>query len=137
MADDSFHLWQVAAGQRATSVCVDAGLGVATQLGLAKTSTRSDGAPDAGSVDVGYHYGVAELQEIYIPDIVRLVCPGFCRPEQIDCNGDGKLTIEELILAVNITLDRRSITACPSFDANDDGRVTIDELITGVRFTLS
>jgi len=48
------YLAQAAAGQAATSPCVDAGSGAASALpGL---STRTDGAPDAGTLDLGYHH---------------------------------------------------------------------------------
>ncbi|ABC80766.1 hypothetical protein [Anaeromyxobacter dehalogenans] len=50
----SYYLSQLAAGQAATSPAVDAGTGAASDL--AGRTTRTDGVPDAGAVDVGYHY---------------------------------------------------------------------------------
>ena len=49
-----------------------------------------------------------------------------------DCDHDGMVTVTELILGVNIALDRTVLTACPSFDRDGDGRVTIPELIAAV-----
>ncbi|MEO8605864.1 MAG: hypothetical protein ABI629_25060, partial [bacterium] len=49
-----------------------------------------------------------------------------------DCNGDGVVTVNELILGVNIALGHTPVTACAAFDANHDGMVTISELIAGV-----
>jgi hypothetical protein len=49
-----------------------------------------------------------------------------------DCNGDGVVTINELILGVNIALGSLPLTECPAFDTNHDGRVTIEELIAAV-----
>jgi len=49
-----------------------------------------------------------------------------------DCNGDGEVTINELITGVNIALGSQDVSTCPSFDTNDDGEVAINELIQGV-----
>jgi hypothetical protein len=54
-----------------------------------------------------------------------------------DCNGDGRVTIEELILGVNIALGIQPVTACPAFDTDDSGSVTIDELIAAVNVALN
>ena len=50
-----------------------------------------------------------------------------------DCNGDGTVTITELITGVNIALETDVVTACPATDANRDGHITIDELVAAVR----
>jgi len=55
----SHYLAQTAAGQALDSPCVDAGSATATDLGLDRTTTRSDLAPDEGRVDLGYHYPAA------------------------------------------------------------------------------
>jgi hypothetical protein len=52
-------------------------------------------------------------------------CPG-------DCNGDGVVVINELIIAVNIALDLQTVSACGASDLNHDGRITVDELIRNV-----
>ena len=49
-----------------------------------------------------------------------------------DCGGDGIVTIDELLLAVNIGLDRRPISACAAIDRNASGEATIDEIITAI-----
>ena len=54
-------------------------------------------------------------------------CPG-------DCNGDGVVTINELILAVNIGLGLANVDQCPAADVNDDGQVTVNEVVTAVNF---
>jgi hypothetical protein len=57
---------------------------------------------------------------------------GF-RPRCIgDCNFDGNVTIDELILGVNIALETSPTQACPPIDANNDAAVTIDELVSAV-----
>lgn len=50
-----------------------------------------------------------------------------------DCNGDGEVTINELILGVNIALGNKPLSECPAADANGDGEVTIGELIQAVK----
>jgi hypothetical protein len=54
-----------------------------------------------------------------------VVCTG-------DCNGDGEVTIDELLTGVNIALGGLSIDSCPAFDSSGDGEVTIDELLAAV-----
>ena len=56
-ADDDFHLNQKAAGQSDDSPALDAGAVSAAAVSLAEASTRTDGRPDRGTVDAGYHYG--------------------------------------------------------------------------------
>jgi hypothetical protein len=54
-----------------------------------------------------------------------------------DCNGDGAVTVDELIKGVNIALGSASRDQCPSFDTNGDGEVTVDELVHAVNNALS
>ncbi len=54
-----------------------------------------------------------------------------------DCDGDGSVTVVELIRGVNIALDTTPIDACPSFDVNGDGEVAVNELIGGVNVALT
>jgi len=62
--------------------------------------------------------------------VVQINIPG-------DCNGDGMVSISELITGVNIALGNLPVTACPAFDTNRDGRVTIEELIAAVNAALN
>jgi len=71
--------------------------------------------------------------------------PAICTPGTVivqnrlpgDCNGDGVVTIDELIRGVNISLDILPLSVCPAFDTNFDGKVTIDELIAAVNVALT
>src|SRR5262245_23495016 len=54
-----------------------------------------------------------------------------------DCNGDGTVTVDDLIKGVNIALGNAPVSDCPSFDANHDGVVTVDELIQAVNNALT
>jgi hypothetical protein len=46
-----------------------------------------------------------------------------------DCKNTGQVTIDELILMVNIALDEAPVSECPAGDPNHDGKITIDEII--------
>lgn len=54
-----------------------------------------------------------------------------------NCNGDGEVTVDEIIKGVNIALGSLSIDACPSFDVNGNGEVEINELIIAVNNALN
>lgn len=49
-----------------------------------------------------------------------------------DCDGDGDVGINELIIGVNISLGQADLEICAAFDANASGAVEINELIGGV-----
>ena len=108
----SFRLAQRAAGQAQQSRGVDFSDLSAVKAGLSTRSTRSDGEPDAGLVDLGYHYPAGG---------------GLLG----DCDGDGVVMVNELVLAVNVALGNASLTACPA--ASSDGvAVSIADLIQAV-----
>ena len=50
-----YYLSQIASGQAADSLCVDTGSNTSANLGLDELTTRTDGMPDEGTVDMGYH----------------------------------------------------------------------------------
>lgn len=56
-------------------------------------------------------------------------CPG-------DCNGDGVVTVDEIVRAVAIALGIDALEACPASDGNGDGQVTVDELLRSVAMAL-
>jgi hypothetical protein len=49
-----------------------------------------------------------------------------------DCDGDGEVGLDELVVATNVALGHFPLTACERIDADGDGRVTIAELIAAV-----
>src|SRR5262249_3496895 len=53
------------------------------------------------------------------------------------CAGSGGVTIEELIIGVNIAPDNFPVSACPSFDYDGSGQVTVDELVRAVNAALT
>ena len=54
-----------------------------------------------------------------------------------DCAGDGMVTIEDLIIGVNIALGSRAVSACKAMDSDGGGTVTVDELIRAVDAALN
>jgi YVTN family beta-propeller protein len=54
-----------------------------------------------------------------------------------DCDGDGEVSISELIRGVNIALGNDPVSNCPAFDTSGDGEVAISEIIAAVNAALS
>jgi hypothetical protein len=54
-----------------------------------------------------------------------------------DCNSDGEVTVDEVIVGVNIALGAASLDDCASFDVNGDGDVTVEELVQAVGHALA
>jgi hypothetical protein len=67
---------------------------------------------------------------LFATSSARAACPR-------DCNGDGAVTVGELITGVNIALGSEPVTACPAFDANNNHMVEVSELIAAVNAALS
>jgi predicted acyl esterase len=49
-----------------------------------------------------------------------------------DCDGNGTVTVDELVVMVNIALGTAPVASCANGDANADGAITIDEIIAAV-----
>lgn len=56
-------------------------------------------------------------------------CPG-------DCDGDGQVTVAELIRGVRIAIGLAEASACPPMDRNADGMVNVNELVAAVAASL-
>jgi hypothetical protein len=63
-------------------------------------------------------------------DVTAPRCPA-------DCNGDGQITISDLLILVNISLGDDPLSSCPSGDINGDGVVAVDDLIGAVGTALN
>jgi 6-phosphogluconolactonase (cycloisomerase 2 family) len=53
-----------------------------------------------------------------------------------DCDGNGNVTVNELITSVGIALERKTIDECPAADRDRNLRVGVNELIQGVNAAL-
>lgn len=111
--DQHFRLAQTAAGQPNQSRAVDYADITALAAGLAGRSTRSDREPDGGNADLGYHYPRRA-------------------PLAGDCDGDGAVRINELVMAVNIALGSVPMGECPAVDADGNGMAEINEVVGAV-----
>jgi len=54
-----------------------------------------------------------------------------------DCNGNGQVTVDEILTMVNIALGNTPVTTCEAGDANHDGEITVDEILTAVNNALN
>jgi sugar lactone lactonase YvrE len=49
-----------------------------------------------------------------------------------DCDGSGTVTVDEILLGVNVALGEESVARCSVFDSDIDTQVTVDELLSSV-----
>ncbi|HUI26499.1 MAG TPA: cohesin domain-containing protein, partial [Candidatus Kryptonia bacterium] len=54
-----------------------------------------------------------------------------------DCDGNDKVSVDELVKGVNIALATADLQTCPEFDEDDNMKVTVDELVKGVNNALN
>ncbi len=54
-----------------------------------------------------------------------------------DCNGNGEVTVNELVAMVNIALETAPLSQCRAGDSNGDGAVTVAEIVTAVSRALN
>jgi hypothetical protein len=53
-----------------------------------------------------------------------------------DCDGNGAVTIDEIVKGLSIDLGTVPLSSCPNFDRNNDGRVDVDEMLAAVNVAL-
>jgi hypothetical protein len=53
-----------------------------------------------------------------------------------DCNDDGQVTVDEIILLVNIALGTTDISECTAGDFDGGGEITVDEIVAAVNIAL-
>lgn len=53
-----------------------------------------------------------------------------------DCSGDKTVTVDEILIMVNIALGNAPVSDCFAGDANGDGQITVDEILTAVNNAL-
>lgn len=54
-----------------------------------------------------------------------------------DCNGDGTVTVNEVILGIGIALGNLPLAECLTFDTSGDGTVSIDEIVQAIGYALN
>jgi hypothetical protein len=51
-----------------------------------------------------------------------------------DCDNSHTVLINELVLMVNIALERQPLSACPAADVDFSGTTTVEEILIGVNY---
>jgi len=54
-----------------------------------------------------------------------------------DCNGDGTVSVDEVLVQVNVGLGSAQLAACMSGDANHDAQITIEEMLQAINNALN
>lgn len=76
-----------------------------------------------------HRFGIAVGLLVWTGAAIAQACPG-------DCDADGEVTVDELILAVNVALGVGSVDACAAADVDQSGSVTVDEILLAVQSAL-
>lgn len=53
-----------------------------------------------------------------------------------DCNGDGEVTVDEILKGINIALGTSPLSGCRNGDRDGSGEITVDELLVAVNAAL-
>lgn len=77
-----------------------------------------------------FFHVIALLLAVQAPGIASASCAG-------DCGDDGQVTVDEVVLGVNIALGVVSLSQCGNMDADGDGSVTVNEIITALSAALN
>jgi len=98
------------------------------------------------AVEDGNAVQSADIDGDGIPDFVAVIADGERMQVVLtgeggpvcvgDCDGNGAVSVSELIRGVNIALELASLDICASFDVNGDGVVSVNELILAVNNAL-
>jgi hypothetical protein len=70
------------------------------------------------------------------PRAVRATCTPTV-PCVGDCDGNGTVTVDEVLKMVNIALGNTAVATCTAGDGNCDNAITVDEILTAVNAALS
>lgn len=73
------------------------------------------------------------LLAILISSVTPMTASALCVG---DCNGDRQVTVDELVLGINIALGETNVDQCTAIDASRDRQVTVDEIVAAVTAAL-
>jgi len=105
-------------------------------VGGATATTFGDALAAASTT---YHYVVAAIDDAGVRSpfsneatvsVATPACAG-------DCDGNGNVSVDEVLLGVNIALDTLPVGRCPVLDADFSGSVTVDEILVAVNNALN
>ncbi|MCK6555502.1 VCBS repeat-containing protein [Candidatus Binatia bacterium] len=94
--------------------------------GLVSADFNGDGKPDVATAN-------AEGDNV----TVLLNTSGAVSPCVGDCKNDGEVTVDDLIIMVNVANGAAPVADCLAGDANHDGTITIDDIIIAVNNALN
>ncbi|MBI3783841.1 MAG: hypothetical protein HY270_10605 [Deltaproteobacteria bacterium] len=117
LSDGQLRGLAATAGQPLTYTCAPPGTGTRVAL-----DRDADGFYDRDELDAGTNPADAM-------DHPLAACVG-------DCDGDGTVTIDEIIRGVDIVLGSQPLSSCSNFDSDRNGTVSIDELIQAINAAL-
>ena len=103
--------------------------GAGNSVDASTTVDGDGGAITTLMVAVGVEAPTATPSPTPTPTAPLQTCAG-------DCNSDGMVAINELVVAVNIALGAASIDGCGACDIDHNGIVSISELVTAVNKAL-
>jgi hypothetical protein len=93
-------------------------------------------ALEAGSGGIGRLVGALALCDQEAIGDVAGVTTMAARPCPGDCAMDGAVTVDDLLISVNIALGNEPMSACAGGDMNGDDQVTVDEILSCVAIAL-
>jgi hypothetical protein len=112
-----------------------AGVPSPTEYDCADTATTSFGACALATTRAGaWHVLVRRAfgSGTFQLNVTALVDVGPPPPCTGDCDGDGMVSVEDLVTGVNVLLGHSAASTCAALEGNRDGAVTIEQLVIAV-----
>jgi hypothetical protein len=107
-------------------------MNTATRTPTATPQPTSTPSPASTATDTSTPTQTPSLTHISTSTFTPEHTPTHTPPPCVgDCDGEGNVTVDEILRMVNIALGA-SIDDCRAGDANGDGDVTVDEILTAV-----
>jgi hypothetical protein len=105
-----------------------------TEYDCADLATSSFGACELTAVRGTWHVLVRRTfgDGTFQLNVTALVDPTAQPTCTGDCDGDGVVSVEDLVSGVNIVLEQAIASTCADLDGNRDGTVTVEELVVAV-----
>lgn len=131
-----------AAGECETGACVDAVCCLQAQCalsercditGLRGNCTRPLGPGSACDKDEDCRSAMCSARAPATGVCLSGMTNGNCGG---DCNEDGAITVDEILLIIQIGLGEATLGVCESADRSEDGQITVDEIIMAVDIAL-
>jgi hypothetical protein len=109
----------------------------ATATATATATSTANGTPTSTASIPPGATATATATQIGTPAATSTATPTFGGSCPGDCDGSGEVSINELIILVNIALGSQPTSACSAGDLNHDGMIAINEIVTAVGSALN